>query len=60
MTSLALLYIIEDEEYNIDYEFHGEFDKNIFHELIVDDILDPVIKPNNPKMDGGCSTCRPT
>ena len=34
-------------EHIIDANFHGEFDKALFQELVADDILDPVINANN-------------
>ena len=29
------------KEQIIDKDFHGEFDENLFQDLVVDDILDP-------------------
>ena len=37
----------------MDEDFHGEFDENIFHDLIASDILDPNTNLNNPNMEGG-------
>ena len=37
----------------IDEEFHGEFDENLFQDLVDVDILDPNININNPNMKGG-------
>ena len=41
-----------EEEHVIDY-FHGEFDENIFQDLVADDILDPNLNFNNPNIEGG-------
>ena len=40
------------EEHIIDEDFHGEFDKNLFQDLVADDILDPDLNINNPNMEG--------
>ena len=37
----------------IDEDFLGKFNKNVFHDLVADDILDPDIDQNNLKMEGG-------
>ena len=37
----------------IDEDFHGEFDENLFQDLVADDILDPNLNINNPNMEGG-------
>ena len=39
------------EEHIIDEDFHGEFDENIFQDLVADDILDPDLNINNPDME---------
>ena len=31
------------DEHIIDEDFHSEFDENLFHDLVADDILDPDI-----------------
>ena len=41
------------EEQVIDEDCHGEFDENLFHDLVVGDILDPNLGLNNPDMEGG-------
>ena len=41
------------EEQIIVEDFHGEFDENLFQDLVADDILDPDLKINNPNMEGG-------
>ena len=41
------------EEQVIDDDFHGEFDENLFQDLVDDDILDPNLNINNPNMEGG-------
>ena len=41
------------EEHILDEDFHGEFDENVFHNLLAGDILDPDINKNNPNMEGG-------
>ena len=43
----------EDDEHIIIDDFHGVFEEILSHELIVDDIFDPVINPNNLKMKSG-------
>ena len=40
------------EEHIIDEDFHGEFDENLFQDLVADDILDPHLNINNPTMEG--------
>ena len=40
------------EEHIIDKDFHGEFDENLFQDLVVDDILDPDLIIDNPNMEG--------
>ena len=37
-------------EHIIHEDFYGEFDVNAFHKSVFDDILDPVIDPNNLNM----------
>ena len=37
----------------IDEDFHGELDKNLFYNLLADDILDTDIHQNNANMEGG-------
>ena len=41
------------EEHIIDDDFHGEFDENLFQDLVADDILDPDLTINNQNMEGG-------
>ena len=41
------------KEHIIDEDLHGDFDENLFHALLADDILDPYINQNNPNMEGG-------
>ena len=41
------------EEHIIDEDFHGEFDENLFQDLVADDILDPNLNINNPNMEDG-------
>ena len=43
---------IPGEEHIIDEDFHGEFDKNLFQDLVADDILDPDLNIDNPNMEG--------
>ena len=31
-------------------DFHAQFDENLFHDLVTDDILDPCINQNNPNI----------
>ena len=40
------------EEHIIDDDFHGEFDENLFQDLVADDILDADLNINNPYMEG--------
>ena len=40
------------EERIIHEDYHGEFDENLFQDLVVDDILDPNLNINNPNMEG--------
>ena len=40
------------EEHVIDEDFHGEFNENLFHDLMVVDILDLNLNLNNPNMEG--------
>ena len=47
------MYIDEPgEEHIIDEDFHGEFDENLFHNLVVDDIVDPDLNIDIPNMEG--------
>ena len=39
-------------EHIINEVFHGEFDENLFQDLVADDILDPDLNINNPNMEG--------
>ena len=41
------------EEHIIDEDFHGEFDENLFQDLVVDDIVDPDLNIDIPNMEGG-------
>ena len=41
------------EEHITDEDFHGEFDENLFQDLVADDILDPDLNINNPNMESG-------
>ena len=41
------------DKHVIDEDFHGEFDKNLFQDLVADDILDPNLNIDNPNMEGG-------
>ena len=41
------------EEQVIDEDFHGVFDDNLFHDLVIDDILDPNLSFSNPNVEGG-------
>ena len=41
------------EEQIIDEDFHGDFDENIFQDLVADDILNPKLNIDNPKMEDG-------
>ena len=36
------------EEHIMDKDFHGEFDENLFQDLVADGILDPNLNINNP------------
>ena len=40
------------EEHIIDEDFHGEFDENLFQDLVVDDIVDPDLNIHIPNMEG--------
>ena len=40
------------EEHITDEGFHGEFDENLFQDLVADDILDPDLNIHNPNMAG--------
>ena len=40
------------EEHIIDEDFHGEFDENLFQDLVADDILDPNLNIENSNMAG--------
>ena len=40
------------EEHIIVEDFHGEFDENLFKDLVADDILDPDLNIDIPKMEG--------
>ena len=40
------------EEHIIDEDFHGEFDENLFQDLVADDILDPDLNLDIPNMEG--------
>ena len=40
------------EECVIDKDFHGEFNENLFQDLVADDILDHNLNINNPNMEG--------
>ena len=40
------------EEHIIDEDFHGEFDENLFQDLVADDILDPDLNIDIPNMEG--------
>ena len=40
------------EEHIIDKDFHGEFDENLFQDLVAYDILDPDLNIYNPNMEG--------
>ena len=40
------------DEHIIDEDFHGAFDENLFHELVVDDILFDDLNINIPNMEG--------
>ena len=39
-------------EHIIDEDFHGEFDENLFQDLVVDDIVDPDLNIDIPNMEG--------
>ena len=41
------------EENIIDEDFLGEFDENLFHDLVANGILDTDFGQNNLKMEGG-------
>ena len=41
------------EDHVKDEDFHGEFDENLFHDLVADDILDPNLNLSNPNMQVG-------
>ena len=40
------------EEHIIYEDFHGEFDENLFQELVADDIVDPDLNIDIPNMEG--------
>ena len=40
------------EDHVIDEDFHGEFDENLFQDLVSGDILDPDLNIDNPNMEG--------
>ena len=40
------------DEHIIDEDFHGAFDENLFHELVIDDILVDDLNINIPNMEG--------
>ena len=40
------------DEHIIDEDFHGEFDENIFQDLVADDIVDPDLNIDIPNMEG--------
>ena len=40
------------EEHIIDVDFHGEFDENLFQDLVADDILDPDLNIDISNMEG--------
>ena len=40
------------EEHIIDEDFHGEFDENIFQDLVADDIFDHDLNIDNSNMEG--------
>ena len=40
------------DEHIIDEDFHGAFDENLFHELVVDYILFDDLNINIPNMEG--------
>ena len=40
------------EEHLIDEDFHGEFDENLFQDLMADEILDPDLNIDKPNMEG--------
>ena len=40
------------DEHIIDEDFHGEFDENLFQDLVVDDISDPDLNIDIPYMEG--------
>ena len=42
----------QGDEHIIDEDFHGAFDKNLFQDLVVDDILDPDLNTDIPNMEG--------
>ena len=46
-------------EYITHEDFHVEFDENSIYELVVDDILDPAINPNNLYTGGGGAASGP-
>ena len=41
------------KEHIINEDFLSEFDENVFHDLVADDILDPKTNHNNSNMEGG-------
>ena len=41
------------KEHIIHENFHSDFDENVFHDLVADDILNPDINQNNPNIEGG-------
>ena len=43
----------EENEHIIDDDYHGEIWWRLIHELKADDILDPVINPNNQNIEVG-------
>ena len=40
------------EERIIHEDFHGEFDENVFQDLVADDIFYPDLNIDNPNMEG--------
>ena len=40
-------------EHSIDKDFYGEFDENLFHELVLDNVLDPDKIQSNPNTKVG-------
>ena len=43
----------EEQVIDEDFHGHGEFDENLFQELVADDILNPYLNFNNPNLEGG-------